>query len=221
MQQCSVSMQKSEYDYGKHWNYMPTQQVHTSTQEWDTIGMVANDNSSRVDYTVTRRIQCMSGFWANWAKGVTKTRTVKGFGVTFNETKKRLDSIYYKELYDVWGGDVTDYKYTGGFPVYRAEKDGTLQLRLRSNDYDATVRLTKNQNTSMPSATATNLVAFDQKISTETAWTKNTKTLSMTKSTQYDISVEINKDDIIYLNVDVGTNRTTIQQMSDAYFITE
>lgn len=227
-QQLSVSMTKAVFEPGVHWKYMGSQRIHTTNQDWDTVNMIANEQSSLQNFTITNRMQFESGYWAGWANGVTRTRVVKGYGVKFNENwdatnsrpSKTLNDIYYKELYETWGGDKTSYKYTGGFPMYKAEKDGSLQLQFKS-DKAATVRLTKTQNASMPSATATNLVAFDQKRDTTTVWTKNVKTLSMTANANYDISVELNKNDIIYLNFDAGDNAANIYQNGTAYFISE
>ena len=219
-QQLSVSMTKLNFEAGVHWRYMGSQNIHTSNQAWDTLNMIANEQSSLQNFTVTNRMQFESGYWAGWANGVTKTRTVKGYGVKFNETSKTLNNIYYKELYETWGGDKTNYKYTGGFPMYKAEDNGKLQLQLKS-DKAATVRLTKTQNSAMPGPSAANLVEFDQKRNTSTSWTKNIKTLSMTANVSYDISVELNKNDIIYLNFDAGSTDANVYQNGNAYFISD
>ena len=221
-QQLSVLMSKTENNYGYHFCFMPTTKIHTSDKEWGTLNMVTKDKTSFQSYTATRRLGFESGYWANFGRTLTGTRTIQGYGVKFNEIldgtnpKWSMADVYYKEMYDAWGGNVGNYKYTGGFPVYKAEQEGTLEFPIRTGQ-NTTISFTKQQHNSMPSSTSPDLVPFDYKTGTS-AWSENAKTLSMTASTIYNIKIELEKNDIVYLNLDFASGYANLDQPSDAIF---
>lgn len=222
VEQLGVSMIKTEFTDGLHICFNPTLKVRTSINEFDTVAMIAKNNSSREAYTVTNKLQFEGGYWANWASSVTKTRSVYGYGVKFNELldssnnpKYTANELYYKELYDVWEGNKTDYKYTGGFPVFKADAEGILVLHLKS-DTAITINLTLKQHSTMPSTTSTDLIPFNQKVKTASVYSAQVKNLSMIANTEYDIKVELSKNDILYFNLDIADGKINVTQTASA-----
>ena len=221
--QYSIAMSKQEDRRGWHFLWAQNQKIRTSDKDWDDISIVAKDKSALQDYTVNNLLRYESGFWAEWAGSLTKTNTVRGYGVRFNELlnssgnpKWTLNDIYYKELSDAWGSP-EKLKYTGGFPVYKATDGGTLEFSLSSSG-SPRINFTKTQHSSMPASTDTDLVAFDYKRITSSDWTKNVKNLNVSGDGKYDFKVELEKNDILYLNVDSSDVVTVMSQPKEATF---
>ncbi len=225
--QLSVAMSKNEEDYGIHACYLPTTTIHTSDQEWNTIGMVEKKSSDLISYTVTARLRFASGYWANAVRDLSEDkREINGYGVKFHEIldttkadkppKWTFNDVYYKELNKVWD-ETTKIKYTGGFPVYKAETDGTLEFRIKS-DKATNIIFTTSQNASMPTNTQGNVRPFDYKRATVTSYTRNVKNFNITANTDYDFKIELYKGEIIYLNINSASGNVKVNQIGDAYW---
>ena len=225
--QLSVAMSKNEEDYGIHVCYLPTTTIHTSDKEWNSIGMVDEKSSDLIDYAVTARLRFASGYWANAVRALSEdVREVKGYGVKFHEIldttktdkppKWTFNDVYYKELNKVW--DETErIKYTGGFPVYKADVDGTLEFRFKT-DTATNIIFTDEQNASMPTTTNASVRTFDYKNAASTTWTTNVKNVNIGANTNYDFRIELFKGDIIYLNIDKATGVIKVNQSGDPTF---
>ena len=225
--QYSVSMSKNEIDYGIHLCYQPTVTVHSSNQEWASIAMCVKDKDELQDYTVTPRLRFASGYWSNAVRDLSAdSRIVKGYGVKFHELldttktdkppKNTFNDIYYKELNKVWG-EAEKLKYTGGFPIFMADKDGDLEFRIKA-DKTTNIIFTTSQNSSMPTTSATNLRVFNYKLTTAANYSSDVTNFSVTANTYYDFKVELYKDEILYLNIDSETGNVIVNQSGDAYW---
>ena len=227
--QLSILMNKKEIDYGIHLCYQPTTKIHSTDRNWGEIEMVLKDKDSLQDYSVVPRIRFESGFWSKPTRDLSAdVREVKGYGVKFHEildesqTDKppmwTFDDIYYSELNKAW--EETDkVKYTGGLPVLKAEQDGILEFRIKS-DKATNIIFTNTQNPSMPSISDTNVREFDYKKASDTSFTTGVKNLNVEANTEYDYKIELLKGEIIYLNIDSADGNIVVQQTDDAYLTT-
>ena len=225
--QYSIFMSKNESNYGIHICYNPTQTIHSSNMEWNTIGMVTTASNTLREYTLTTKLEFESGYWAPWTRQLdTIIRKVFGYGLRFHELlddtkttrtpKWTFNDIYYKELNKVWNAK-EKLKYTGGFPVYMAESDGTLELSLTLGEAKNII-WTTSQNTSMPTTTGANVRVFDYKKRTDSAWTSNVKNANVSKDTLYDFKIEVFKNEIIYFNIDSESGNVSVKQTGSAYW---
>ena len=186
--------------------------------------MVNKQSTSRYLYTDSVQLQFESGYWSKKTRDISSNvQETRGYGVRFNENldsssnpKWTFNDLYYKELYKVWE-DETKLKYTGGFPVFKAEKDGTFEFRIKT-DKATTIIFTTSQNTSMPASTAANVREFEYKTASASSYTTGARQMSATANTNYDFKIELFKSEIIYLNIDSADGNVTVTQSGTPYW---
>ena len=226
-EQLSVSMSKNEIDYGIHICYQPTTTIHSTDKEWGKIEMAVKDKDDLQNYSITSHLMFSSGYWSDQTHALSaNSRIVKGYGVKFHELldttktdkppKNTFDDVYYKELNKVWD-EKKRIKYTGGFPVYKADADGVLEFRIKS-DTATNIIFTDEQNDSMPATTNASVRTFDYKNASNTTWTTNVQNVNVAANTNYDFRIELFKGDIIYLNINSASGNIKVTQSGDPTF---
>ena len=209
-------------DSGIHFCYQPTLALRATKNKWNDISIVKPLNEDRVPYTVTTDIKYQGGFWADWGRTITKELGIEGYGLKFDQLVNTSgdstitpNNIYYKQLKKYWDNDL---KYTGGFPVFKAEKDGILEFSLKSDKTKNVIFTTKQNTSAMPSASADFVRRFDYKLSTSNNYTTNVTNLNVTANTLYDYRIEIYKGETIYFNIDSADGNISVVQSGTAYW---
>ena len=220
---CSVSMTGSTVEYGLHFCFQPDLALRGTRKKWNEIENVDEARDSNVDYAVTRDIQYSGGYWTRLALDTAKTprtRTIKGRGVKVHEEKDSSgnstifpSNIYYKTLKEQWDELIP---YTGGFPVFKAPETGSIRWKVKLTSNNITVNFTKSQHATMPSTTDAGLVTFDYRDIETSSMTKDVKNASLTKDKTYEFKIELEKNDIIYLNCDLTEGTAGLISDGDA-----
>ena len=222
--QCNIQMTGKTINYGIHFCFQPNYALRGSRQTWNNINNVDEVEENLVDYGVTDDIQYAGGYWKNVRNLVSATKEVKGKGLKVHEEKDSAgnstiftDNIYYSTLKEQWEQDIA---YTGGFPVYKATATGKLTFKVELGINPIDINFTKSQNDSMPSTTDSGLVSFDYRNINSSAWTKEVKNASLEKDETYEFTIELEKNDVVYLNGDLAERTCSFTQIGDAIFTT-
>ena len=208
-------------DFGLHFSYNGTLALRASKENWNEIGMVKQLNTNRVDYNTTAIISYEGGYWAYWASSIAGSRAVAGYGLKFDQivdssgaSEVNPNKIYYANIKKYWNKDI---KYNGGFPVYFAENEGEIDFKLKS-DTAKTIIFTDNQQDSMPTISDSHTLQFDYKLSTDSTFTTDVKSLDMVANSTYEFKIKLEKNQVAYANIDVGSGIVTLTKVDDAIF---
>ena len=223
--QCNIQMTGKTINYGIHFCFQPNYALRGSKQTWNNINNVDEVEENFVDYGVEDDIQYAAGYWRNIRTTlVSATKEVKGKGLKVHEEKDSAgnstiftDNIYYSTLKEQWEQDIA---YTGGFPIYKATQSGKLTFKVQLGFNPIDINFTKSQNDSMPSATDSSLVSFDYRNINTSTWTKEVKNANLEKDETYEFTIELEKNDVIYLNGDLTEQTCSFTQIGDAVFTT-